>query len=243
MQRTIRTIANAKKGGSGRSKALRRTKAKPGKHRTLASGRRGRPRLDEVEAITSAVIDAARSSFLNEGYRMASMEAIAARAGVSKKTLYVRFPTKDALFTAVVKRQVAEWSEYVAQLEHAPLTTLRERLEHHAYSFLDVQARPEVQAFGRLLLSEARTFPELARIYHENATGFALDLIAGELEGAAETEHFAVKDARAAAVTFMGLMSEWSTMNSLLGISSTSAERKRVAKYRVAIFMDGRAAW
>jgi TetR/AcrR family transcriptional repressor of mexJK operon len=213
------------------------------KNRVLARGRRGRPTLDEVKAINAAVVEVAHNMFLNEGYNTASMEAIAKRAGVSKKTLYARFPTKGELFTEVVETQVAAWSARAGRYDNALGTTLRERLEHHAIMFLEANAQPEARAFERILLSETRHFPELGRIYHETAIQFALNLLVREIETAAAREGISVRDAHEAALTFMEALSGWSTLKAMLGIDTSAAERRRAAKYRVAVFMEGRTAW
>ena len=53
----------------------------------------------ELSATRERLIEAAREVFMHDGYR-ASMDAIAARAGVAKQTLYNHFPSKADLFGA-----------------------------------------------------------------------------------------------------------------------------------------------
>jgi AcrR family transcriptional regulator len=50
------------------------------------------------------LLDAARETFLRDGYHGATMERVAEDAGVSKQTLYNYFPDKDALFIALMER-------------------------------------------------------------------------------------------------------------------------------------------
>ena len=238
-----RTVAASQTRSEKDRTSVHARKADRPRQRVLAGGRRGRPTQDEVKSINAAVIEAAHNMFLSDGYNSASMEAIARRAGVSKKTLYSRFPTKTELFTAVVNDQVAAWSAQAGRYDDALPATVRERLEHHAVMFLEAQAQTEAQAFERLLLTEARHFPELVRIYQDTAIRFALDVIARELEAAATQEQRPLRDAHAAAQMFMAAVSSWSSLNSLLGITTTAAERRQIARYRVAVFMEGRAAW
>jgi AcrR family transcriptional regulator len=171
------------------------------------------------------------------------MEAIAKRAGVSKKTLYDRFPSKSELFAAVVKAQVAAWSARARRDDDALGSTLRERLEHHAVRFLEAGVEPEARAFERMLLGGARHFPELGRIYYETAIQFALDLIVQEIVSAAERDRLPVRDAHEAARIFMESLAGWASVQSLLGNETSPAQRRRAARYRVAVFMEGRAAW
>jgi len=223
-------------------RTVRRTAQQP-KARLLAGGRLGRPTQDEAKVIHSTVIEAAHHLFLQEGYSAAAMEAIAKRAGVSKKTLYARFPTKAQLFTAVVEAQVAAWSTRAAQYDKAIGKTLSERLEHHAFMFLEVGSQSESRAFERLLLGEVRHFPEVGRIYYKTAVQFALQLIANEIRGAAERDCIPVRDPDHAARVFLESLSGWLTLQVLTGAKTSRSARRRAARYRVAIFMAGRAAW
>src|SRR6266567_3099344 len=68
----------------------------------LFRARRGRPcQIAEPER-RQLLLDAAESVFLESGYSSASMDDIARRAGMSKKTLYRLFETKESLFAAVI---------------------------------------------------------------------------------------------------------------------------------------------
>ncbi len=58
---------------------------------------------------TETILDAAQELILKHGLRGTSMEAIAARAGIAKPTLYVYFPDKAAVFSALLDRLVAGW--------------------------------------------------------------------------------------------------------------------------------------
>jgi TetR/AcrR family transcriptional repressor of mexJK operon len=61
-------------------------------------GRRGR----SIEK-RRAMLEAARELFVKEGYELASVDAIAARAGVSKRTVYDHFGDKETVFAAVLE--------------------------------------------------------------------------------------------------------------------------------------------
>src|SRR3954469_20562607 len=61
--------------------------------------------LPRVRISDEAILDAATAVFATEGYDRANMDAIAARAGATKPTLYARFGSKDELFDAAVRRE------------------------------------------------------------------------------------------------------------------------------------------
>ncbi|MFE4513751.1 TetR/AcrR family transcriptional regulator [Kitasatospora sp. NPDC056783] len=75
-----------------------------------ATGGAGRP--EKREAITRA----AAVVFGREGYVRAGMDAIAAEAGVSKRTVYNHFPDKETLFLSVALRNSAELAELISEL-------------------------------------------------------------------------------------------------------------------------------
>src|ERR1700704_1353334 len=66
--------------------------------------RGGRPSRKQAARLGERIVDAATHLFLAHGYGATSIEAVARRARVSKRTFYHRFPDKPALFAAVVHR-------------------------------------------------------------------------------------------------------------------------------------------
>lgn len=63
------------------------------------------PKASAAPAILGAIMAGAGEIFLHSGFENASMEAIAARAGVTKKTLYKRFADKRSLLRAVLRER------------------------------------------------------------------------------------------------------------------------------------------
>src|SRR5258707_14131393 len=77
-----------------------------------------KPRADAVRN-RERVLKAAKIVFSTGGAE-ASLEAVARRAGVGIGTLYRHFPTREALFEAVYRREVDQLSELAEQLRSAP---------------------------------------------------------------------------------------------------------------------------
>jgi AcrR family transcriptional regulator len=63
---------------------------------------RGRPRKEHAGNIDADILSAAIALFDEVGFDGTAMEAVAARAGISKRTLYMRYPDKKALIKAVI---------------------------------------------------------------------------------------------------------------------------------------------
>src|SRR6201999_199640 len=70
---------------------------------SLSAALMGRPSREEAERIGDAILDAATEMFLAEGYGATSIEALAQRLRISKRTFYHRFKDKAELFEAVVR--------------------------------------------------------------------------------------------------------------------------------------------
>lgn len=181
--------------------------------------------------------------FLEEGYSATSMEAVAASAGISKGTLYTRFETKASLLAAVVVSRVSAWSAEAAREDFKLGSTLKERLEHHATLFLNKMATPEIFGLNRLAITESHRFPELGRIVHEKAFAFAVNLLAQEIEAHSGKPRILARNARAAAHTLLEGLYGWASVQAILNAKSSVAARRQVARYRVALFLEGRAAW
>jgi AcrR family transcriptional regulator len=85
-------------------------------------------RLESLDPTTERVLDAALEQFARKGIRRSSVEAVAQRAGVSRITVYRRFPRKEALVEAVVLREVnrliAEADERTAPIADAEARTI-----------------------------------------------------------------------------------------------------------------------
>lgn len=120
----------------------------------MSTRQRGRPR---DPAIDDAILTATRELLLRVGYSGLSMEAIAARARVSKPTLYLRYPTKGVLvFDAIFGKTKSIAMPDTGSL----LTDLRE-----AYDWaVDEFAAPEARAALPGLLADVSASPELANL-------------------------------------------------------------------------------
>src|SRR5437868_4373942 len=94
--------------------------AAPGDPAAAVSTKRkgGRPTRDRSEQIRRAIMDAAEEEFLRARLDGAVMESIAAAAGVSKTTVYGRYPTKEALFRALLEERIEAWSQENRRYDH-----------------------------------------------------------------------------------------------------------------------------
>lgn len=114
-----------------------------------------------------AIIDAARAQFLTGGYGEASMDAIAAAAGVTKQTVYRYFPSKDDLFEATLKDMGNHTHDHLTDLAANPDTAAA--LEEFALGFVKGHLTQTHLDTVRLLITEAPRAPHLLQLF--NAIG------------------------------------------------------------------------
>ncbi len=143
--------------------------------------RGGRPSQAASAALADTIVTAATELFLRDGFVATSMEAVAAAAGVSKRTLYSRFADKPVLFRAAVTRLIAAWlPSFDEAIEKSP--SLDEALLHAARRMLEVAMAPEALALYRLIVAEAERIPDLPALLQEAGAGVAIARIAARLQ-------------------------------------------------------------
>jgi len=139
----------------------------------------GRPPRERAGEVDERILEAARRVFLERGLAGASMDEIARLARAGKPTIYARFPSKEALFTAVGIRNSAQLLERLGT--HAPAgATIEERLVKLGTNILQRLLESDAIDFIRLSIAEVRRFPDLGsvgRIARERAGQAASQLL------------------------------------------------------------------
>src|ERR1044072_7704507 len=111
--------------------------------------RGGRPSREASEQLRELILDAATELFLAQGFGATTIDAVAQRVRMSKRTFYDRFPDKAALFAAVVHRII----ERLRPAGNVPLiegADLRSVLEHLATLIGRDGAAPQATARHRM---------------------------------------------------------------------------------------------
>jgi TetR/AcrR family transcriptional regulator, mexJK operon transcriptional repressor len=189
-----------------------------------------------------AILEAATTVFLQSGYLGTSMDEIAARAGVSKRTVYQHFANKESLFIAIVTRTVDEAGEpvheEVQQLKHSG--DLEADLHDLARRQLSRVMQPRLMQLRRLVIGEAGRFPQLGRAFYERGAGRTVATLADTFADLAERGLLQLDSALTAATHFNWLiMSAPVNRAMLLGDDGipTPAELDRYADEGVRAFL------
>jgi len=157
-----------------------------------------------------AILEAATEVFLRNGYLGASMDEVAARAAVSKQTVYKQFEDKEHLFTEIILGTTAEVVDGFARgfaniLEQA--TDVRHALRNLARRLLDTLMQPDVLRLRRLVLAEADRFPDISGAWFERGFHRSLVLLGESMQRLADRGMLRnLPDPTLAAYQFAGLV-------------------------------------
>jgi TetR/AcrR family transcriptional regulator, mexJK operon transcriptional repressor len=156
---------------------------------------------------TAAILEAARQVFFANGFVGASMDQVAARASVSKQTVYKHFSDKEALFREVVTNVVRARDGGIAtDFLSTGDGPIGERLRSFARQFLKGVMRPDVLKLRRLVIGEAGRFPELGQSFYDLGPKRATEQLALALRGAASRQSMPLEDPERAAEHLLSLI-------------------------------------
>ena len=129
------------------------------------------------DARPEEILAAALESFAERGFAATRLEDVAARAGISKGTLYLYFKSKEELFKAVVREtllpNLARIEALVETFEGASPLLLEQLL-----LTISGVLGSRIGAIPKLVIAEAGNFPDLARFYFDEVIQRGLGLIA-----------------------------------------------------------------
>jgi TetR/AcrR family transcriptional regulator, mexJK operon transcriptional repressor len=225
--------------------AITTTRAKHPHHRPGSATRRGgRPSRIEALELNERILDVATELFLVQGSGLTTIEALARRAGISKRTFYHRFADKTVLFGAVVHRII----ERVRPPPSVPLiegATLHEVLKRLAGFILHAALSPPAIALHRLMVAESARFPELARALNaQGASQEAIALISGLLARELDNHDLTGQAREFAALQFLQLVVVMPQRRALgFDKPMTAAELEAWADSSVRLFLNGCRGW
>ena len=210
--------------------------------RTRSNRARGRPRPEDAAAIDHELLAIALGLFLQHGYGGTSMRQIVAAAGVSKTTLYSRFPSKADLFRAIMIQQIDRLSPSASlQSEDGPLA-LEAGLRSYANQMLAVSLEGDVLGVNRLIYSESHRFPELGSAAAER-TALGIARISDFVRTCARNAGRSCNDPRGIAEAFIFMIRGWYVNVILTNRDVPVAERERWVKRAVRALVCGQHEW
>ena len=200
--------------------------------------RRGRPTREEAARLHEQVREAAVAVFLESGYDGATMEEIAKEAGITKRTLYARYPDKRAVFLDVIpwafsraveqdKDPKVNDDDLVAALTAIGRGAIKRALD------------PDTLRLHRIVRNEVGRFPEFA--VSAETMGWSrrqrqvMDLLRRHHdEGAIDVDDFEL-----ASEHFLALVEAIPARLADFGVYRSRSQENRHLKYAVNLFLNG----
>lgn len=142
----------------------------------------GSVRRRRKEARPQELTAAALSLFVEKGFAATRLDEIAARAGVSKGTLYLYFDSKEALFLAVIREGVLpmldEGRRMLSKHRDSPVDALRT----YIHGWWTLLGTTPYGGIPKLMISEAQNFPDVANFYHDQVIQPGRAILLGIIE-------------------------------------------------------------
>lgn len=146
------------------------------------------------EARPGELLAAALDLFVEKGFAATRSEEVAARAGVSKGTLFLYFPSKDELFKAVVMENLGgRFTEWNAEFEAFEGTTA-DMLRYCMNVWWERVGNTQASGLTKLMVSEGANFPELAEFYRREVVRPGHDLLRRIFQRGIDSGEFAPMD-------------------------------------------------
>ena len=173
------------------------------------------------------ILDAAVDVLLSEGFEAASMELVAKRASVSRRTVFNQFATKDALFSAALERFWSRMPMVRIAGEQESLDDPAIGLTRIGQTIAEFWGPPASIALARMIVREGSRFPSLARDYLALGKVPALGIVVEYLGSMASAGRLTLADPDLAARQFIGMINEPVVWFRVLGLEDApSAERE-----------------
>jgi TetR/AcrR family transcriptional repressor of mexJK operon len=173
------------------------------------------------------IIEAGRRVFLEKGFGAAGMDAIAARAKVSKMTVYRHFRNKELLFAGVISelcRRIVD-----DDLENLLALAPREALPSFAHRVVAIIFAGDTIELHRIVVAESRRFPKLGRLFYRSGPQACIDMLEQYLQRH-RPPAWSKMDARRHAEEFLDLIRGYPHLRLLLGIAERPSPRELAAR-------------
>ncbi len=185
-----------------------------------------------------AIIEAAIFEFRLKGFQNSSMDAVAARAKVSKRTVYNHFPSKDALLEELV-HQLVDMGHQATQCQFSADEPLESQLKNIALQELGLLGEARFMDLSRIAMAEAMQSPQRAKEIL-NKTDQQSSNLAHWLTDAMSNKQLVEEEPDYAARQFFGLIKAlafWPQM--LTGAAApTKADSEKIAADAVSMFLS-----
>ena len=199
----------------------------------------GRPTRAQQEQRHEELLNVALDIFLERGFEQTTMEEIAIRVGMSKRTVYARYEDKGALFKAAVRRATERYTVTREALEAVATDDLEETLAAIARLRIANVATPIGTKLQRILNAQSFRFPELFNATFEESVGPTISFMTDLFARHSARGEINVTEPHRAATAFLSLVVGGPTRIIVSGNKLDSKEIERHIRFAVGLFLRG----
>jgi len=201
-----------------------------------------RPRNADGQRTRQAVLDAALALFAQKGYFGTSLRDVAAAVGVRESALYNYFPSKDALFEALLLEEQHTKLERFAPIAEGPITDGRAALEQLAIATLESFVVPRHQQVFRILMSDGLRLARLGRINFYERLGHGRERLNAILRRLMREGWLRTADPNVLALAFTSPLVMWRHLHAIEADLPMIRNPRAFARQHVDQFLRGAAA-
>lgn len=204
----------------------------------MVTTRRGRPTRAEATRIYEQLREAAVTVFVENGYDGSTMEQIAKAAGITKRTLYARYPDKRAVFVDVIPWAMtrAVQDEEGAKIDDDDLVAALTAIGRGA---IKRAVDPDTVRLHRIVRNEIGRFPEFAVSAETLGWSRRQRQVMELLQRHREAGTIALDDVELAAEHFLALVEALPARLADFGVYRSRREETRHLQYAVKLFLNG----
>ncbi|UXA06071.1 TetR/AcrR family transcriptional regulator [Mycobacterium sp. SMC-2] len=204
----------------------------------VTTSRRGRPTQAQAKKLQQKLRKAAVATFVKYGYDGTSMDAIAKAAGITRRTLYARYPDKRAVFLDVIPWALTRRAERDVTSEPQD-GDLRASLVTIGRAGLARATDPDIVRLKRIAMNESARFPEFAVSAHSMTWSPRHRQVMDLLRRHREAGTIEVADLEMAAGHFIALVEHLPARLADCGIYRSPEEEERHLQHAVDLFLHG----
>lgn len=199
----------------------------------------GRPTKEQQAARQAQLLSAALDDFLEHGFDQASVEGIAAKVGMSKRTIYARYDDKAALFRAAIRQAADNYTIPAEDLSKAETDNLRTTLLNVAHLRIANLSRPETIKLQRVLTAQSYHFPDLFTDAFSRSMAPTIAFLEQQLTRHARTGAVTLLDPKQTATAFLSLVVGGPARVIVAGNPLHAKEIERHLEFTVDLFLNG----
>lgn len=199
----------------------------------------GRPTRSQAKQREVELLERALDLFLERGFERTTIDAITASAGMAKRTVYLRYPDKTALFKAAMLRAIEEWIVPVERLRAAETEDLHESLLRIGQILVDNILSPAGLRLMRITNAESGRLPEIGVYAYRQGTDRTIAYLADLFRRRARLGDLEIFDPEIAAQGFLYLIVGGRASVSAWGLTLEKAEIDKHTRENVQLFLHG----